>query len=50
MKKVILIPFLLYGYAIVTWIVNIVKLLNCDFAGPVWKEEIIHGVGFKNYS
>ena len=29
---------------------DIVKLLNCDFAGPVWKEEIIHGVGFKNYS
>ncbi len=45
MRNAILIPLLIYGYGIVAWIVNIVKLLNCDFAGPVWKEEIIHGIG-----
>lgn len=45
MKNTILITFLVYGYVIVAWIVNIVKLLNCDFSGPVWKEEIIHCVG-----
>lgn len=41
----VLIPFLIWGYAIVAWIVNIVKLLNCDFAGPVWKDEVIHAIG-----
>lgn len=36
---------LIYLYAIIAWIVNLVQLLNCDFAGPVYREEIIHGIG-----
>jgi hypothetical protein len=31
-------------YALIAWIVNIVKLLNCDFDAP-WKDEFIHGIG-----
>jgi hypothetical protein len=45
MRKLALIPFLIWAYVLVAWIVNIVKLLNCDFEGPVWKEEIIHAIG-----
>lgn len=45
MKKLALIQLLILGYMLVAWIVNIVKLLNCDFEGPVWKEEIIHAIG-----
>lgn len=45
MKKLALIPFLIWAYVLIAWIVNIVKLLNCDFEGPVWKEEIIHAIG-----
>lgn len=45
MKKIVLLPLIIYGYAIVAWIVNIVKLFNCDFEGPSWKTEIIHGIG-----
>jgi hypothetical protein len=45
MKKVVLIPFVIYGYVIVAWVVNLVKLLNCDFEGPSWKSEFIHGIG-----
>lgn len=45
MKKLALIPFLIWVYVLVAWVVNIVKLINCDFTGPVWKEEIIHAVG-----
>jgi hypothetical protein len=45
MRKLALIQLLILGYMLVAWIVNIVKLLNCDFEGPVWKEEIIHAIG-----
>lgn len=45
MKKFMLIPFVIYGYAIVAWVVNLVKLLNCDFENPSWKAEVIHGIG-----
>ena len=31
-------------YFIVAWVVNVVKLVNCDFEGP-WKDEIIHAIG-----
>ena len=39
-----LLPIIIWLYFIVCWIVNLVKLLNCDFEGP-WKEEIIHAIG-----
>jgi len=26
------------------WIVNLVKLLSCDFDSP-WKDEIVHAIG-----
>ena len=45
MRKLTLIPFLIWAYVLIAWIVNIVKLLNCDLEGPVWKEEIIHAIG-----
>jgi hypothetical protein len=28
----------------ISWIVNLVKLVNCDFVAP-WRDEIIHLVG-----
>lgn len=31
-------------YVPVAWVVNLVKLLNCDFA-PIDKHEIIHLIG-----
>lgn len=31
-------------YLVVCWIVNLIKLLNCDFEAP-YKEEIIHLIG-----
>ena len=37
-------PVLFALFAIVAWIVNIVKLLNCDFDAP-YKEEAIHLIG-----
>lgn len=39
-----MIPIAIWLYFIICWIVNLVKLLNCDFEGP-WKEEIIHAIG-----
>ena len=35
---------LFYLYWGISWIVNLIKFIKCDFDGP-WKEEIIHGVG-----
>ena len=32
---------LVFGSA---WVINLIKLTQCDFE-PLWKEEIIHGVG-----
>lgn len=31
-------------FTIGCWIVNIVKLVNCDFEAP-YKQEIIHAIG-----
>ena len=36
---------LVWVYGIASYIWNIVKLTQCDFAGPVWKEEILHLLG-----
>ncbi len=30
--------------ATVGWVMNVVKLVGCDFAEP-WKEEILRGIG-----
>ena len=38
-------PFLIWAYFVIAWIVNLVKLINCDFEAP-YREEIIHGIGF----
>jgi len=40
----ILLWFLVVLYMIVAWIVNVVKLIECDFASP-WKDEIVHLLG-----
>jgi len=29
---------------LVTWVINLFQLLNCDFYSP-WRDEIIHGIG-----
>lgn len=34
--------FILYN--IVTWIINLIKFIGCDFDAP-YKEEILHGLG-----
>lgn len=34
----------LWIYVPVAWVVNLVKLLSCDFAEP-YKDEIIHLIG-----
>ena len=44
-KTAAILYFLFWGYCIGSYIVNVVKLVQCDFAGPVWKEEILHGLG-----
>jgi hypothetical protein len=36
--------FIFYVYMGVAWIVNLVKLLSCDFDAP-YKEEFIHTIG-----
>ena len=33
-----------YLYMFVSWIVNVFKLANCDFAEP-YKEEFVHIIG-----
>jgi len=45
MTKMGLFVIVLYLYTIVAWLVNLVKLLNCDFSGPIWKEEVVHIIG-----
>ncbi len=42
--KIIIAYILVWGYFGISWVVNLIKLLNCDFEGP-WREEIIHGIG-----
>lgn len=40
-----LIPMLLiWAYIVIAWIVNLVKLLRCDFEAP-YKDEIVHAIG-----
>ena len=34
----------IYAYMAITWVINLIHFLNCDFA-PVGKEEIIKGLG-----
>ena len=36
--------FILYGLAILGYILNIIQLFGCDFAEP-WKEEIVRIIG-----
>lgn len=36
--------FLVYVVFILAWIINLVKLFNCDFE-PSYKEEIVHTIG-----
>jgi hypothetical protein len=36
--------FAVWLYFIVSWIINLVKLISCDFEGP-WKDEIVHAIG-----
>ena len=40
----VLIPLLIYGYVIVSWFVNLIKLFGCDFEAP-YRQEAIHTIG-----
>ena len=31
-------------FVLISWVVNFIKLTNCDFAGP-YKCEVIHALG-----
>ena len=31
-------------YSILTWLINLMRFIHCDFEAPFW-EEIIHGLG-----
>jgi hypothetical protein len=44
MRNLGLTAFAVWGYFLVCWVVNLIMLLNCDFAEP-WKQEIIHAIG-----
>lgn len=44
MKNLGLIALSIWAYFIICWVVNLVKLLQCDFAEP-WKDEIVHAIG-----
>lgn len=43
-SKVGWVIFLIYAVFALAWVINLVKLFNCDFE-PSYKEEIIHTVG-----
>jgi hypothetical protein len=34
----------LFIYTIITWVINLINFLNCDFVEP-FKEEVILGLG-----
>ena len=39
-----IIGLVIYGYGIITYIINLVQLFNCDFDAP-YKDELIKGIG-----
>ncbi len=41
---IVFLPLIIWLYFIICWIVNLVKLVSCDFDAP-YKEEIIHAIG-----
>jgi len=43
-EKTAVVVLAFYLFAVVSWVVNIVKLFSCDFE-PSYKEEIIHALG-----
>lgn len=44
MKGLILVPITIIAFVLAAWVVNFVKLTECDFEAP-YKCEAIHGVG-----
>jgi len=45
MKKTMTFTLSLWAYFLITWVVNLVQLTQCDFINSNWKPEIIHGIG-----
>ena len=46
-----ILPFAIIVFNIFTalsWAINLIMLVNCDWTGP-WKDEIIHGIGAITY-
>ena len=35
---------LIYLTFVMTWVINLIKLINCDFDAP-YKEEIVYSIG-----
>ena len=44
MNKILLLPLVLALVALVCWVTNFNKLIDCDFKAP-YKCEAIHGIG-----
>lgn len=45
MKKIFeVLPFIVITFVVGCWIINCVKLTECDFKSP-YKGEILHGLG-----
>lgn len=42
--KSTIITLAIYTYLAITWVINFIQFLNCDFS-PVGKEEVIKGLG-----
>lgn len=44
LKTTLLLTIVFWVIPGLCWIINLLKLLNCDFESP-WKQEIIHSIG-----
>ncbi len=42
--NIVILNIVFWLFTLICWVVNLIKLLNCDFEGP-WKEEAIHLIG-----
>jgi hypothetical protein len=49
MNAIIVSTILFYIFMAVCWVVNLIKLIGCDFASP-WKDEVIHAIGLFHFA
>lgn len=43
--SIILTQFIIAVGGLISWIINLIKLINSDFLTPAWGQIIVHGVG-----